>query len=499
MDRKSRSYTKKKEKIFMKKRMLKQIGVLALSAVLMMPTTGAYAMDVQSADEARYDAMSMQEEDGASEEEDTQPTSGKCGESVKWVYDEEKKLLEISGKGKMDDFYYYQNYYWKTPSWISYLDDIEEVRIQKGVTSIGECTFALCKSLKRVTIADSVTSIGKSAFSNCESLKYVTIPNSVKSIGEQAFASCKSLSSITIPNGITHLEYFTFYNTALKRVVIPKSVESVNHSFDCCKDLKEITVEKGNKNYKSFDGSLYSKDGKEIICYSAKDKIIIPDTVEELHIYDLRDQYRSKPISLYFQKPEKIKRIYTTNYATYHKLTIYGNSEAQNLAIQIGCDFHYYNGNLSNVNAEKKVKAGGMNYCITSQKKDGTGTVTLLGVASKKEKGKLKTLKIDTVKIKNVSYRITAIGNNAFAGCNALKSVTIGNYVTLIGKNAFKGDKNLQKLTITSTKLTRIGSSAISGIANKAVIKVPKKQEKRYKKLFTAKTGFKSRTMKLTK
>ena len=59
--------------------------------------------------------------------------------------------------------------------------------------------------------------------------------------------------------------------------------------------------------------------------------------------------------------------------------------------------------------------------------------------------------------------------------------------VTSIEKNAFKGCKNLKSISIKSTTLKKVGKNAFKGIHKKAVIKVPKKLKKEYKKLFRKK------------
>lgn len=68
--------------------------------------------------------------------------------------------------------------------------------IPEGVTSIGNCSFRLCRSLTSVTIPDGVTSIGDWTFRNCSSLESVTIPESVTNIGNCAFVDCYSLRTI---------------------------------------------------------------------------------------------------------------------------------------------------------------------------------------------------------------------------------------------------------------------------------------------------------------
>lgn len=101
--------------------------------------------------------------------------------------------------------------------------------------------------------------------------------------------------------------------------------------------------------------------------------------------------------------------------------------------------------------------------------------------------------KVETV---TIGKNVTTINESAFEKCTSLKKVVISGPVKKIEENAFSGCKKLKKITITSTKLKSIGKNALKGLDKNAVIDVPDKQLKAYKKLFTAKTGFK-KTMKL--
>ncbi len=89
-----------------------------------------------------------------------------------------------------------------------------------------------------------------------------------------------------------------------------------------------------------------------------------------------------------------------------------------------------------------------------------------------------------TVTINGIKYKVTAISDHAFSGCKKLKSVTIGKYITKIGKKAFYKCKKLKSITIKTKKLKgkSVGTKAFKGIHKKAVIKVPKKKKKAYKK-----------------
>ena len=103
-----------------------------------------------------------------------------------------------------------------------------------------------------------------------------------------------------------------------------------------------------------------------------------------------------------------------------------------------------------------------------------------------------------TVTIQKFSYKVKSVAANAFKKNKVVKKVTIGKNVTSIGKNAFLNCIKLKSITIKSTGLKSVGKDAIKGINSKAVIKVPKSKYKKYKKLFSKKTGFKKK-MKIKK
>ena len=141
------------------------------------------------------------------------------------------------------------------------------------------------------------------------------------------------------------------------------------------------------------------------------------------------------------------------------------------------------------VKVGKTVVAGKLKYKITKAVTKGKGEVSLTGTTRKKSDKKFTSLKISNeVKIKGRSYKITSIGKNAFSGYKYLKSVTIGKNVGRINAKAFNKCSKLQKITVKTVKLTakKVGKQAFKGIRTKAVIKVPAKKLKSYKKLFPA-------------
>ena len=126
----------------------------------------------------------------------------------------------------------------------------------------------------------------------------------------------------------------------------------------------------------------------------------------------------------------------------------------------------------------------GKNYYKVTKVTKKTGTATFTKASSKK----LTAVSIPAiVKYKGYTFKVTVIQKNALKGYKKLKTVTVGKNVTSIGASAFAGDAKLKKITVKSAVLKKVGAKALKGIHKKAVIKVPKKQLKKYTKLFKGK------------
>ena len=112
---------------------------------------------------------------------------GACNTSTKWelVYIDEAKTqmkLTISGNGAMPE------YGTGAAPWYEYLDQIVEIEVQTGATTVGRCAFYGLKFVNKVTLCDGLTKIGDYAFNGCRNLTEIDIPETVESIGKDAFA-----------------------------------------------------------------------------------------------------------------------------------------------------------------------------------------------------------------------------------------------------------------------------------------------------------------------
>lgn len=130
-----------------------------------------------------------------------------------------------------------------------------------------------------------------------------------------------------------------------------------------------------------------------------------------------------------------------------------------------------------------------------------TKTKTLkVGTTFKDKKSKCK---YKVIKGKNNKRGLSLVKHYGKSGKSVVipKEIKKNGYrypVTKIAAKAFYKQRKIKTITIKSVKIKAVGKKAFYGIYKKAVIKVPKKKYKAYKKLLRAKTGFK-KTMKIKK
>lgn len=117
--------------------------------------------------------------------------TGSCGaaanDNLTWTLDTESNLLTISGSGAMAD---YDNSDNKAP-WLSYADeDLVYLKLEEGLTHIGDYAFYNRTYLDEVKIPTTVTSIGEYAFYRCLAIHYLwALPETAPTIESTTFQS----------------------------------------------------------------------------------------------------------------------------------------------------------------------------------------------------------------------------------------------------------------------------------------------------------------------
>ncbi len=137
------------------------------------------------------------------------------------------------------DMYHYIS---GTAPWAVYANEIISVQVEPGVTNVGEGAFASMSMMSQVALPETVTNIAYAAFHNCTSLQEVTIPDNVTTISCYAFEKCSDLQSVSLPAAVTDICYNAFAEcTSLARVDFPEMLESIeDRAYKDCSNLRDL-------------------------------------------------------------------------------------------------------------------------------------------------------------------------------------------------------------------------------------------------------------------
>gem|GEM_PF-3661906 len=312
------------------------------------------------------------------------------------------------------------------------------------VTLIGEKAFYGNTALTEVTIPNSVKFIGSNAFSHCSALETVNLPELIKSLSCGLFSYCTSLKNVMIPSSVTNIGYIAFYHCfSLTDISIPESVTSISsQAFDWCPSLKQVNIPKSVKSIgsKTFGYVCDQKiDGFKILGYenSAAHKYAKVNSFDfESTGYIFVPPTEPQPTSPYPEPTEP-------------------PTEPEPTEAPIGQIGNY----LYDLNTNAKT--------ATLQKYSGKEGNVLI---PSQQSVKYPSYYYDS--IYNGNYKVTAIGNTAFAGNEYVKSVTIPNTVTTIGDDAFFRCSSLSNVTIPNS-VTSIGCCAFAQCDNLKSVTIP--------------------------
>ena len=113
-----------------------------------------------------------------------------------------------------------------TVPWAPEKENISSVKINDGITYVGNYSFFDFDGVSSAEIAGTVDSIGSSAFAFCDNLESVVLGEGIREIGMGAFGQCVSLREINIPDTVTTIGKGAFYDCySLTDLTIPATVE----------------------------------------------------------------------------------------------------------------------------------------------------------------------------------------------------------------------------------------------------------------------------------
>ena len=212
----------------------------------------------------------------------------------------------------------------------------------------------------------------------------------VTAIGDYAFARCSSLTFVSIPDSVTSIGDSAFYwCSSLTSVSIPDSVTSIGGSaFYWCSSLTSVSI----------PDSVTSIESWAFYACSSLTSVSIPNSVTAIGDY----AFCSCSSLTFVSIPDSVEQIGTNPFVACSALqTISVSPDHPNFSIIDGALF-------------RKADKALISYL------DGTNSSTY-----------------------TIPQGITAIGDDAFARCSSLTSVSIPNSVTAIGDYAFSDCPNL--------------------------------------------------------
>ena len=161
---------------------------------------------------------------------------------------------------------------------------VEKIVLSEGVEEIGDYAFANNKLLKSVVLPSTLKKIGRGAFKN-SNLESVILPSGLEEIAEEAF-SYNKLSAVTLPTHLKTLGDSAFSNNNLKEVTLPSHLEVLGTAFIDNSELNKITFSEGLKEIR---GDHY----RELSTFSgtAIKSLVLPKSLEKIGdcaFYDLK-------------------------------------------------------------------------------------------------------------------------------------------------------------------------------------------------------------------
>lgn len=117
-------------------------------------------------------------------------------------------------------------------------EELNSVKLPKGITEIPEEAFSGCKDLTQITFEGKITTIGSKAFYNCLKLEQLDGDwSQVTNIPEGCFKNCNSLMLKELPSELLEIGNQAFYNcdNLGASVLFPRTLVKIGDSafYDC--------------------------------------------------------------------------------------------------------------------------------------------------------------------------------------------------------------------------------------------------------------------------
>lgn len=109
-------------------------------------------------------------------------------------------------------------------------DEGNLIATEIGAYAYSQTSVSTAKPIDELIIPEGITKIGNGAFFN-NAIKRVVLPSTLEELGEYAFYGCSNLVEVVFQSNIKRIERFTFYNcSSLTTIELPASLEYLGES-----------------------------------------------------------------------------------------------------------------------------------------------------------------------------------------------------------------------------------------------------------------------------
>ena len=299
---------------------------------------------------------------------------------------------------------------------------LSSVRFEKGckLEVISRSSISWC-TLESFAIPPSVREIQSLAFYRCYTprLHFEDVERSnLTKLCEFSFERC-NCREITMPNGVTSIPDSCFLNSGLVSIRISAGCSWISATaFGGCSSLSSVTVDPNNPTFMEVNGSLYSRDGTQLI--------FAPPQLESFTITAGLESISTSAV----QSLVKVDRIVIEE----------GN---RNFTTFDGCLYDYAGRTLQAV-------CGGVKQLNVSE-----NATSISGQAGKG---------VGLTMIRFLGDRCGSIGANAFDGCVSLASFIAPPSLTSIGTECFIRSGLLSFSFEANSSLDAIGTRAFANL-----------------------------------
>ena len=140
----------------------------------------------------------------------------------------------------------------------------------KDVIKVKQGAFANTSNIKRMVICDNIEDVGRSAFYRC-GIEKLFVDVKSKLTGTYIFEECRNLKKAILGSNVSFLPGEIFLRCNKLESIQFYTEQNISFGntrfFDECTSLKQFLVNSKNRKYKSIDGVLYTKDGKNLVLF----------------------------------------------------------------------------------------------------------------------------------------------------------------------------------------------------------------------------------------